>query len=557
MKDRLKEKRPFSKGARMHQRDREFVRQLHEEIDEWEQEQLLSPQQLERLRARYPLKEETAAASTLVSIRWILYLAVFAFLAAFFSFAGSQSTQLGPPLRIGILLLSSVCCLLAGTWLQSRIRSESMALLILGGLLLPTTYYYAVYVYKLLTVSAPYLWLSALAAILAAIYIALGARLKEEGLLAVGFSCLLGLPFLWLAHFALQGLYHALTAALLALAVYALQTTQPQQPLLRPLWWLAQGLLIIALSVPIATRQYNTYFASLVYGLSTLFAFLQIRQSHSPYIQAPFLAALLMAVGSILQASHVPLLYFPLVQLGVTIGVVFFAHLALHQRQQLEALLTIYLVIIYGSTAGLWILRATNTGKTTWTLTMLAYLISGVGLYLFTYTRQSGRLQTSFLAAWHLLAALYMFLGKPPWTTEWMSIPTGVLFAINALFFADDEQEHRYLHLAVLILIVPSLIESFYDKHLLRTISLALGSIGMIAWGAMQKRHYLLLSGVVALIVSIFAKLFHQLSQLGIPRFIWFAIFGILLAGLAWFLQWTLRKEQEHTTLPTHTETER
>src|SRR6185503_11687738 len=102
--------------------------------------------------------------------RWVLYLAVFAFLAAFFSFAGSAA--LSPATRVAILVGASGLASIAGALLHRRRRSEGMALLVLGGLLLPVAFWFLVEHYALFRPPTPLAWWCALAVVLAAAYIA-------------------------------------------------------------------------------------------------------------------------------------------------------------------------------------------------------------------------------------------------------------------------------------------------------------------------------------------------------------------------------------------------
>ena len=111
----------------------EFLAKLQEELALWEKEGLLPPESVQALRRRYGFEDSPPPTDAGQRIRWVLYLAVFAFLAAFFSFAGSSDALSGGAARVAVLLLASLAAVGAGVVLHRRHRTEGMALLILGG----------------------------------------------------------------------------------------------------------------------------------------------------------------------------------------------------------------------------------------------------------------------------------------------------------------------------------------------------------------------------------------------------------------------------------------
>ncbi len=144
--------------------ERIFTWRLRQEIDDWEATGLLEAAALRQLREHYGFKtpdqvEEDAAGRW---TRWILYLAIITFLAAFFSFAGSRAVDLVPAIRVGLLTLGAVAAMLTGFVIHNRHRIASMVLLVLGGMLLPISFFFAVHYYQIWPLSEPFLWWSAL-----------------------------------------------------------------------------------------------------------------------------------------------------------------------------------------------------------------------------------------------------------------------------------------------------------------------------------------------------------------------------------------------------------
>ncbi|ETW95246.1 MAG: hypothetical protein ETSY1_31470 [Candidatus Entotheonella factor] len=127
--------------------ERIFIWRLRQEIDHWEAAGVLEAQALRQLRAHYGFTTsdttETDAAGRWT--RWILYLAIITFLAAFFSFAGSRAVNLGPAIRVGLLILTAVVAIITGFAIHLRHRISSMVLLVLGGMLLPISLFFAVH----------------------------------------------------------------------------------------------------------------------------------------------------------------------------------------------------------------------------------------------------------------------------------------------------------------------------------------------------------------------------------------------------------------------------
>lgn len=80
--------------------ERLFRWTLRQEIESWEELHLLDAASLERLRAHYgfatSLKDQAQTKSVGLWARWVLYLAIAAFLAGFFSFARGHDIDLGP-----------------------------------------------------------------------------------------------------------------------------------------------------------------------------------------------------------------------------------------------------------------------------------------------------------------------------------------------------------------------------------------------------------------------------------------------------------------------------
>ena len=108
---------------------------------------------------------------------------------------------------------------------------------------------------------------------------------------------------------------------------------------------------------------------------------------------------------------------------------------------------------------------------------------------------------------------------------------------LNAVVFADRRWREQAVATAVAMLASPSLMLSWSDGHAIRTVLLALGGIGLVGISALwQNRRYLLM-GAAVLVPAVVIKVAPDLADLGLPRFVWFGIFGILLVGIAWLLK--------------------
>ena len=94
---------------------------------------------------------------------------------------------------------------------------------------------------------------------------------------------------------------------------------------------------------------------------------------------------------------------------------------------------------------------------------------------------------------------------------------------------------------AVAMLAIPSLALSLSDGHAIRTVLLALGGIGLVGMGARWRHRDYLLMGAAVFVPAVVIKLVPDLADLGLPRFVWFGIFGVLLVGIAWLLKRSYR----------------
>jgi hypothetical protein len=149
-------------------------------------------------------------------------------------------------------------------------------------------------------------------------------------------------------------------------------------------------------------------------------------------------------------------------------------------------------------------------------------------------------LRLAYLAAWHLMAAWRLYwLGSDSesLTLELYSLPSGTLLMLNAAGFADRRGREQAVAVAVAMLAMPSLILSWSDGLAIRTVWLALGGIGLVGMGALWRNRRYLLMGAAVLVPAMVIKLAPDLADLGLPRFVWFGIFGGLLVGIAWLLQ--------------------
>ncbi len=522
--------------------DSRFFTRLQEEINLWEQEGVLPPEAVETLRRRYSLGTAPPPGEAGQWIRWVMYLAVFAFLAAFFSFAGSSSELAGAATRVGILLVSSLAALGAGVFLHRRQRNEGMALLILGGLLLPIAFYFAVHQYKLLVLDAPYLWWSLLGMVMAALYTAMARKLEEEGLGGVALLSTSAAAFLLATHLDLLRSFYAVLAAALALGCLFIERTVKHSwrpAFVRAAALIGQVLAVAALLLPIMLQRYGTPGAVLGYLLAAGYFLLRVRLLDSLFSLAPLTLALVAAVGAFVRAAGVQNDLLPLIQLvfsaaliGVGVG------LLQKQDKALDLLLSTVLVIILPGTAGLLYLRPEMfRGSWLYFITIALYCVLGLSLYAAAYRVLRVRGILAYLATWHLFAALILLLASDRGATvEAYTLPLGALLLFDLLLEPVSARQ-GLLIAATTIMAAPSLYLSVSDGGPLRTVLLSLGGITLIAVGAFRSYGPALLLGIFVLLPAIFIKVLPGLAELGIPRFVWFALFGGLLLAIALILQ--------------------
>ena len=526
--------------------ERIFLWRLCQEIDHWEAIGLLEAGVLRQLREHYGFKtsdraEEDAAGRW---TRWILYLAIVTFLAAFFSFAGSRAVDLGPAIRVGLLTLGAVAAILTGFVIHTRHRISSMVLLVFGGMLLPISFFFAVHYYQIWSLQKPFLWWGALGLIMAIGFGPLAQQWREAALATSALLSALPVPFLYAFHVEADLLVYPSIAAGWALVLQLWRTQMPAswQPVWRfPLWSLGYALAVAACVLPAALHVYGTVWAAGIYFLAAVYFVFDVRTSQSTPTLASFVLALLAGIGALLQVGEVKLVYYPLVWLAVIVillGVsLLFLRGLMHAR---TALLDTLQVLVWISSIGFWLLPADDFQNFGWRLaTMVGYGALGLGLYSVALRGGKEPLRLAYLAAWHLLVAWRLFwLGNDHgMTVELYSLPSGGLLMLNAAVFADRRWREQAVATAVAMLAFPSLVLSWSDGHAIRTVLLALGGIGLVGISALwQNRRYLLM-GAAVLVPAVAIKVAPDLADLGLPRFVWFGIFGILLVGIAWLLK--------------------
>ncbi len=525
--------------------ERIFNWRLRQEIDHWEHIGLSDAEALRQLRTHYGFnttdhaQEDTAGVWT----RWILYLAILTFLAAFFSFAASSAVDLTPSIRVGLLTLGAVAGLLTGIVIHTRHRISSMVLLVLGGMLLPIAFFFAVHHYKIWPLPDPFLWWSALGLIMAIGFGPIAQRWREAALATSALLSALAAPFLYAFHIEVEALVYPSIAVALALLV---QLWRGQMAVSwreiwgTPLWLLGYALAFAACVLPVALRLYGATWSAAIYFLAAAFFVVEMRTSQSTPTIASFVIALLAGIGALLRVGEVGLVYYPLVWLAVIVILLGVSLQFLRGRlQAMTGLLDTLQVLVWLSSIGFWLLPTLDFLAFDWRVaTMAGYGILGIGLYGTALRGGGQKLRLAYLASWHLIVAWRLAcLGVTGYTVELYALPSGALLLLNALAFAGHRWREPALAVAVAMLAIPSLALSLSDGHAIRTALLALGGIGLVGLGALwRNRHYLWL-GAAVLLPAVGLKLAPDLVDLGLPRFVWFGIFGILLVGIAWLLR--------------------
>ncbi len=535
-----------------------FLEFLQREIDSWEQDGLLPSESLKIIRGRYNFLPSLSGSLPKITnsasgqwIRWVVYLAIFSFLAAFFSFARSHSISLGPLLRSGILIGTSMIALIGGALIYRNHRVTGIALLILGGLLLPITFYFTVHFYQLLHLLHPYLWWSLLGLVLSIVYTILAYRLNEEGLVGTAQLSLATIPFFLSAHLQLAIAFYPLLTILIAFAFYGSQQLLKEKWFFlagRPLLLLSNILAYLTLFLPVVLRCYNSGQAVAAYSLTLFFFFLQLRFSKNSWSIIPLVIAMIIGTGSFMQFTKVSFDLYPLVNLGIITILLGFGLLMLKEREKsLSVLLLLLLTIASTSTFGIFLLKRNNfRGDWLWELTIALYALEGLGIYIFAYWQTVGRALLSFLATWFMMSSLTFLMQEVPGIgVEFYSISLGCLLVFNALIFVEAEYRNILLAVAIIVLALPSLWFSWFREGFLRTVLLSLGGITLVAIGALRQKGHLLLLGVLVLLPAILLKLIPRLSELGPPSFIWFGFFGLLLTIIACWLQRVLQNPKK------------
>ncbi len=525
--------------------ERVFNWRLRQEIDHWEHVGLLDADALRQLRTHYSFSAVDRAQedATGVWTRWILYLAILTFLAAFFSFAASSALDLIPSIRVGLLAFGAGVGLFTGMVIHHRHRISSMVLLVLGGMLLPITFFFAVHHYHIWPLPTPFLWWSVLGLVMAIGFGPLAQRWREPALATSALLSALAVPFLYAFHREVDALIYPSIAVALALLIQLWRGQMAaswREVWGTPLWLSGYALAFAACLLPITLRHYGATWSAAIYFLAAAFFVVEMRTSQSTPTIASFVIALLAGIGALLRVGEVGLVYYPLVWLAVIVILLGVSLLFLRGRlQAMTGLLDTLQVLIWLSAIGFWLLPPQDFLAFDWRVATIAgYGVLGIGLYGAALRGGDATLRLSYLAAWHLIVAWRLTcLGVTGYTIELYALPSGALLMLNALAFADQRWREQALALAVAVLAIPSLALSLSDGHAIRTALLALGGIGLVGLGALwRNRHYLWL-GAAVLLPAIGLKLAPDLVDLGLPRFVWFGIFGLLLVGIAWLLK--------------------
>ena len=357
--------------------ERVFTWRLRQEIDDWEATGLLEAAALRQLREHYGFKaldqsEEDAGRWT----RWILYLAIITFLAAFFSFAGSRAVDLVPAVRVGLLALGAVAAILTGFVIHQRHRIASMVLLVLGGMLLPISFFFAVHYYQIWLLSEPFLWWSVLGLIMAIGFGPLALQWGEAALATSALLSALSVPFLYAFHVAADPLVYPAIAVVLALALQFWRGQMPAswQAVWRfPLWSLGYGLAVAACGLPVMMRHYGTMGAAGIYFLAAVYFVFEVRTSQSTPTIASFVIALLAGIGALLRVGEVGLVYYPLVWLAVIVILLGVSLLVLRGRARaMAASLDTLQVLVWISSIGFWLLPVDDFQAFRWRLATMS-----------------------------------------------------------------------------------------------------------------------------------------------------------------------------------------
>jgi len=525
--------------------DKLFVARLRQEILLWEQEGIVPHDLAEALRSRYGLAAEQPVAEAGQWIRWVLYLAVVAFLAAFFSFAGSTAAALGPTVRVAVLLSFSLGALAAGAVYYRRRRTEGMALLILGGLLLPISYYFTVHQYHLWQLDVPYLGWCLLAGVMAVLYGLAALRLQEEGLGGAALLGALAVPFMLATHAELDRAVYAPLAASLSLVCLSLEKRWPEafRPAFAKATWLVGYVLATtALLLPLPLFRYASEWTVLAYLLAASYYFLRLRQADSPISLVLLTIAMVAGVGAFVRAENIGSDLLPLIQLAFSLLLIGAGVLFLRRRgQALSTLLgTLFFILLPGLIVLMYLQPHHFRGIWLFYLTVGLYAAIGALLYALARLLKEARGALAFLAGWHIFAALVLGEGGSL-GTEAYCLLLGALLLLN-LLFVPEAVRFSILVLATLIMALPSLVYSATTGSALRTVLLSLGGIALITVGAFRRHAGVLILGMLVMLPAIFIKILPGLAELGIPRFVWFACFGVLLVAAAMLLQRRLKR---------------
>jgi hypothetical protein len=526
--------------------ERIFIWRLRQEIDHWEATGLLDAEALSQLRGYYgfetlgQMEEDVAGRWT----RWILYLAIVTFLAAFFSFAGSHTVNLVPTIRVSLLACGAVTAIFVGLGIHARHRISSMVLVVLGGMLLPISFFFTVHHYRIWLLQQPFLWWSALGFILALGLGPLAQKWEEAALATSALVSALSVPFLYAVHIEADALVYPSIAVALALVLQVWRTQLPRswQPIWRfPLWSLGYALAVAACILPVAVRLYGTLWAAGIYVFAAVYFVFEVRMLQSIPTIASFVVALLAGIGAWLQVWEIGIVYAPLVWLAVIVVLLGVSLWFLRDRiRAMTALLDTLQVLVWMSSIGFWWIPAVDFLNFKWRIaTIFGYGVVGIGLYGMALRRGTEPSRLAYLAAWHLMAGWRLFwLGRDDVQTfELYSLPAGGLLMLNAGVFADRRWREQAVATSVAMLAIPSLLLSWDDGQATRTVLLALGGIGLVGVGALWQNQRYLLMGAAVLVPAVVIKLAPDLAELGLPRFVWFGIFGLLLVGIAWLLR--------------------
>jgi len=350
-------------------------------------------------------------------------------------------------------------------------------------------------------------------------------------------------PFVYAFHVEADPVVYPALAVALALTLQLWRWRMPVswQPVWRlPLWSLGYVLAAAASVLPVAMRLYGTVWSAGIYFLAAVFFVVEVRTSQRMPTIASFVLALLAGIGASLRVGEVRLVYYPLVWLAVIVILLSISLSFLRGRARaMTELLDTLQVLVWISSIGFWWLPAVGFQAFGWRMETLAgYGVLGLGLYGMALWGGPEPSRLAYLAAWHLMAAWRLYWsGRTDFTLELYSLPAGGLLMLNAVGFADRQWREQAVAAAVAMLAIPTLALSWSDGRAIRTVLLALGGIGLVGMGALWRSRSYLLMGAPVLVLAVLIKVAPDLTDLGLPRFVWFGIFGILLVGIAWLLQ--------------------